>query len=1206
MDKDFENEIDIQLKYKCPFCNNSLISRFSKCFNIYCNGKEFNEDNLVLYRLNPNFGIGKIVKKIKIPTSKSFDEEDLSFIVKFKVKFKNNLSKIIHPIDLIHYIFRINEEIKFKNQNGIINSSEILIKDGKLSYEVLLPNGKTSQIYESEIILKPLSNLKNQLIEKDIDPPKNFLIRYWANLFNSYYKSHHIKCITNSRLTLMPHQINVAHRLSEEFFPRVILADEVGLGKTIEAGIYMKEMIARNLVERILIIVPATLVKQWQFEMKNKFNIDFIIYDGKRYKNLKKKGTNKYSNQLENPFYYDNLIICSLQFARNPKYRDLLSQISWDVVIFDEAHHLRRYSTNITTCNYRETMNFSLAKKLSENCESLLLLTATPLQLHSFELFSLIELIHPELFRNFSDFEHFRKNIPFINLLASNINQIDKLNTFELKNTIKLLKEFGYINENQSNKEIIQYIKNSDAKSLLIGNLEKDHTLSKFLIRNRKKNIFPKDLLNERIVKTIMLHPTKEELDIYNEIRLYLAKIYNSAMSNKNPGIGFVITTLQKLLTSSKYAILNSLERRLKQINNLKNISEEFKHIKYDDPEFFQSELEEEYLDIESKIDILKPKSARTNKNFMNVLNQENILREFHSKLVAIPYDSKSDKFLEIINQIYKNNPEEKILVFTQFVDTLLYLKDLLMKNHNLYTIETFYGGLNKIEKYEAVERFRNSEKLSILLSTEIGGEGRNFQFCRVLINYDLPWNPMKLEQRIGRLDRIGQKSRKLYIYNLFMEGTIEADILFALNKRINLFEESIGYLEPIIGSIEKDFKDLIFSEPEQKQRKLREFNFDLENQLKNLTEIEMQLDDFIIDKKSFQMKDLISFISSCEDVKLSHNELFLLINLFFNLNSNKFGYIQNLNSTIKNNENPINYESKIVLKEVLQNHSYQKLLEEYYGTFDLEIAKNKEEIDFFALGHPLINSIIEFCIGETFSGSFSILTLNKDVINKNNTIIDDNNDILFLFVFNNSFHGYIIENVITAIIVDERGIELKNLEEIILDIKDYDILYNFNNQNIRFPNIGKNRIIDLRQKARNLVKKKNLNWKNEITTLNDKIFNLDINKKEKLYHYKKKVLEKKKNILNIKLKRKIDNLPNEKQLNRINSLKDEKQRQKRLNQIQELEEQIRFMKNIIIKLDKKLDNLSFFYTDLKNDMIKKNQGKLNTKLIAFALLNFK
>ncbi|MBY8985025.1 MAG: DEAD/DEAH box helicase, partial [Candidatus Lokiarchaeota archaeon] len=551
------------LTHHCPFCKKELESKYSKCFNIYCQGQKFNLGNLVIYRLNPDLGLGRVIKVIEIPTSNSLDDEDTRFFSKYKVLFKNNIVKIIHPIDLVHFIFEVNEKIETKFGIGIINSIDFLVQDGKISYEFLKEDGKTSQIQESEVYSKYIPNIDIQISQRTFDSPRQFLIKYWAHLFHSYYTSYQIKCITNSRLSLMPHQINVTHRLSEQFFPRIILADEVGLGKTIEAGIYIKEMMARNLAERVIIIVPASLVKQWQFEMQNKFNINFTIYDGKKIKELERRGNYKSAEMYQNPFYYDNLIICSLQFARNPKYSVLISAISWDIVIFDEAHHLRRYLINAMTGKYRETLNYELARNLSLNSESMLLLTATPLQLHAFELFSLIELIHPESFSTFSDFEHFRKNMPFINLLITNINQIDRLNNFEVKNTVKLLKDLNYISKDKNNEQILSEIKNKPLRLNILKKIERDHTLSKFLIRNRKKNIFTEEFINKRIVHTIIVKPTKEELDVYNEIRLYLAQIYNSTPSKENVGLGFVITTLQKLLTSSKYAILKSLERRL-------------------------------------------------------------------------------------------------------------------------------------------------------------------------------------------------------------------------------------------------------------------------------------------------------------------------------------------------------------------------------------------------------------------------------------------------------------------------------------------------------------------------------------------------------------------------------------------------------------------------------------------------------------------
>ncbi|MFX1448813.1 MAG: DEAD/DEAH box helicase, partial [Promethearchaeota archaeon] len=1159
------------------------------------------------YRLNPKLGIGRVIKKLEIPNSRSLDDEDTYFITKLKVRFENNIFKIVHPLDLIHYIYEVNERILIKEGIVTINSDDFLTKEGSISYEVLFPNGKLSQIYESEIISKYETTVKRIITSKRVDPPNNFLIKYWANLFHSYYTSYQIKCITNSRLSLMPHQINVAHRLSEEYFPRIILADEVGLGKTIEAGIYIKEMMARNLAERILIVVPATLVKQWQFEMQNKFNIEFKIYDGKKLKVLEKNETHNSAEIFQNPFYYDNLIICSLQFARKHKYINLLSDISWDIVIFDESHHLRRYLINATTGNYRETLNYDLAKNLSLSTESLLLLSATPLQLHSFELFSLIELIQREAFDNFSDFEHFRKNMPFINLLIANINQIDELNNFEVENTIKLLKNLNYVNKSKSDREILNQLKSEEYTLSLLKKIEKDHTLSQFLIRNRKKNVFSEDYINERVVKAILVNPTKQELELYNEIRLYLARIYNTSTSKENIGIGFIITTLQKLLTSSKYAFLKSLERRIEQIEHQKSLSIEMRILKEEDPEYYELELEEEYIDSELTINDENESTKGAEKAALDYLNQEKILRDFYTKLNALPYDSKCQKLVELVGQIYRQNPNEKILIFTQFVDTLLYLKELLCNQKNEYFVGTFYGGLDKLEKDEAVEKFRTSEKFAILISTEIGGEGRNFQFARVLINYDLPWNPMKLEQRIGRLDRIGQKSKKIFIYNFFLEGTIETDIIFALDKRIHLFEESIGQLEPIIGKIEKDIKNIIFTEEDGKRRKkFNEFNRKVDLEVKRAKEIEMQLDDLLIDKKSFQIDDLITSVEACQEVKLSHNELFLLVKYFFDLYQNKYGSLHFLKDKEDQIPEMLSNKIKITINNALLDNPKYKFGKEYIGTFELNLAREREEIDFFALGHPLINNLIDFCMSRALEGTFTVLNLKRSVLPNDFLSYFSSEKELYLFVFNVKYQAYILENQFSALTIDKNGEEIPELADFVLDINNFEELIIIEDDPLDKSHLNLSSLDILAHKAKNLVKWKSSQWKREIKALNAKIYKIESKKKEKIFRYNKRLLTSKLESLKLRLDKKESRRPTERQLLNIKNLEDEQRKQERLDKINKLKEEIQFIKKDITKVEKKLDDLAFDYDDLKRDMTKRNRAKYYTNLNACAILRVK
>ncbi|MBD3212940.1 MAG: hypothetical protein GF311_10060 [Candidatus Lokiarchaeota archaeon] len=891
--------------------------------------------------------------------------------------------------------------------------------------------------------------------------------------------------------------------------------------------------------------------------------------------------------------------MCSLQFARNPKYIALLSQISWDIVIFDEAHHLRRYLLNKSTGNYRETLNYKLAKNLAQTAESLLLLTATPLQLHSFELFSLIELIHPEAFENFSDFEHFRKNMPFINLLINNVSQIENLNKFEVKTTIKLLKDLEYVPKNKSFDAILDLIKIDTKKKQIIKNLEKEHTLSKFLIRNRKKNVISKDYINERIVKTILVKPRQEELDIYNEIRLYLAKIYNMAgdFKHRNIGLGFVITTLQKLLTSSKHAFLKSLERRLEQIQGTKNSIDYLETLKGEDPEYFESQLEEENIE-NGTIEYDK----LSDKSILDLENQEKILRDFYQKLSNIPYDSKSEKLLELLNGIHEKNPNEKIIIFTQFVDTMSFLKRRIMKENSEYFVETFYGGKNKQEKAEAVERFRESSTFSILISTEVGGEGRNFQFCRTLINYDLPWNPMKLEQRIGRLDRIGQKSEKIFIYNFFLEGTIETDIIYALNKRINLFKESIGKLEPIIGKIEKNFKELIFTEDDDKQKKLRLFNRDLDTQIKKANEMEMQLDDLLIDKKSFQMDTLIKY-NSCQDVKLNHNELFYLIQSFFSLDDGKYGRFKPTNNSVHRSVLSIENMINIAPSENFLKYSNNLIQREYKGTFDLELAKIKEEEDFFALGHPLINEVLKYGKSDNFGGNFTVLSLKRESLPTEYQEKIKNAENLYLGILRTKFQGFLIEENLVPVIFDENGTQIYQLEEIILNIKNFEKHFHFNSEKEPDISVSVPNLKFLTERIEQLAKKMNKEWRKEIFRLNTKVYRFEREKKKKIYNYKKETLKRKIETLRDKLMRKKTQRPSERQIKNINKLDDEKKKQERLKRIKELEEDITFLRKDIDLTKRKLDDLEFFFEDQKQDMKKRNAHTYFSDLIGFALI---
>ncbi|MBD3353276.1 MAG: hypothetical protein GF364_17480, partial [Candidatus Lokiarchaeota archaeon] len=822
-------------------------------------------------------------------------------------------------------------------------------------------------------------------------------------------------------------------------------------------------------------------------------------------------------------------IITSLQFARSAKNRKYLTSIYWDYVIFDEAHHLRRYMSS-GTGNYRETLAYTLGKELSKKTNSLLLLTATPIQLHSFDLFSLLQLIRPDLFLSFEDFEFERKRLPLINMLIVDLHRFYDLNQFQRRNMVNLIESvlttpplinkavhqfyegisFEETMRDKSDKElkedndsklegksddksddkldrqfnrhakdlisetiiepnriklynysaIEKAIQTLKGRELIIKKLQKYHFLSHFMVRNRKRHVY-KDKFNERIVENVQVQLTKDEETLYKSIRLYLAKTYNEAMSSKNNALGFVMVILQKLATSSPPALISSLEKRIKKIKQY--IEEKGWDLK---PESVLQEMNLEEDDWDDWIELGSyaidriEQADKIKKEIEQNIKQLQVLKDFLKQLKQLHEDSKLDKLKEIVTDINTPHPQ-KVIIFTQFVKTLHYLEEELSKLN--LDISVFHGSLTKEDKGKAVEYFKNYG--DVLISTEAGGEGRNFQFCNIIINYDLPWNPMKLEQRIGRIDRIGQK-KDIYIYNFTTLGTIESRIFEMLTKRIKLFKESVGNLEPILRNIGKSINKAILSD-DNIVKTIEEFSDSLESNTEKAEEIGNQLDDFVLDKKSFQHYKVDQILDN-RPYTLKDQDIFTFFNAFFNklkIDGNSLGKIdrKTTRQTKKENMRSIEQTGKRADEDIFIIRLDDKLRRytnlgqtEYEGVFNLELAKKEENLDFFALGHPLVNELSELCRDETFGNSSSILHLNSvhlgKLLDKDSISIGTENyhkemkfnkrerhllseflkgnGIMWMLVFESEFNGIFTEKNIRPVIVSEDGYILETLSE--------------------------------------------------------------------------------------------------------------------------------------------------------------------------------
>lgn len=461
------------------------------------------------------------------------------------------------------------------------------------------------------------------------------------------------------------HQIQTALRVLREMRGRALLADEVGLGKTIEAGLILKEYIIRGLVKKALILAPASLLSQWVDELKVKFDLDFRI-----------------NNDVDNWGKMDR-VVASLDTAKRPKHAEEIHQIKYDIVIVDEAHKLKNNST----------LNWQFVDQL--NKKYMLMLTATPVQNDLKELYNMITLLKPGQLKTYSYFrEQFME---------------DKRTP---KNPIKLKR-----------------------------------VLNEVMIRNRRSETgirFPR-----RYVHTVALRLSQEEKRFYDEVTTFVRDEYIASMeTNKN---FLPLITLQKLASSSPRAASATLS---------------------------------------------KMSEAASGK-----------MKERLEELMVLALEIEECQKAVMVEKMLKSL-DDKAIVFTEFRGTQMFLKERLEQAGMSCVI--FNGGLNYVQKDEVIRKFKESAQ--VLISTEAGGEGRNLQFCNNLINYDLPWNPMKLEQRIGRVHRLGQR-RDVHIFNFSAEGTVEAHILYLLDRKINMFELVVGELDLIISSFQskRSFERTVF-----------------------------------------------------------------------------------------------------------------------------------------------------------------------------------------------------------------------------------------------------------------------------------------------------------------------------------------------------------------------------------------------------------
>jgi superfamily II DNA or RNA helicase len=651
--------------------------------------------------------------------------------------------------------------------------------------------------------------------------PNVEVIRQRAKYLSHAHQYDELSSVSSSRIDPMPHQIFATYRATKKIVPTMILADEVGLGKTIEAALILKELRARKLVERVLVLTPASLTLQWQGELAGKFNEQFEVFDGSSVKHFGRGNKNAWLER--------DLVIASLNFATGKKQAENIVAAGWDLVIVDEAHKVRR---QMIGRSFKETVAYTLVNDLkdSSTLKGLLLLTATPMQLHEYELYSLIELIEPGLYPTFNSYLQVASKLPQMNNMMREYLKWKQMSSDQRQNFLNefgdFLAELGMVVPDLQMEDV-------DAE---LDILAKKHPLSEVMIRNRKKEL---EIQSERIARKFLVRQSPEEEEVYSDVETYLRFEYDLAQKDKNNAIGFLLANYYRMLTSSSASLRTSMLARKDKLEKQLGTSAATPTLRAPNIGEIVDPIEATDLD---------GVSFQTPGGQAQIQREINTLKDIASKLGKIK-DSKAQALIDILKAINTEEPGAKVLIFTQFIVTQNYLRDVLQRQHG-YDVAIFNGRLRADEKEHQIARFRSNSQ--ILISTEAGGEGRNLQFSHYLINYDLPWNPMKVEQRIGRLDRIGQ-THPVVIYNLAYEGTVESRVLEILTMRIGIFERSVGSLDPILGDVESNIREAVLLDARTASAQLEKLGSDLEKQILDARAADARRDDLMMDRMSLR-----------------------------------------------------------------------------------------------------------------------------------------------------------------------------------------------------------------------------------------------------------------------------------------------------------------------------------------------------------------
>lgn len=686
--------------------------------------------------------------------------------------------------------------------------------------------------------------------------------------------------MNTSKIDPLPHQIEAVYGYILKLpHIRFLLADDPGAGKTIMAGLIIKELKHRRLANRILIVVPGHLKDQWRRELKEKFQESFTVID---------KGFLD-AHYAENVWHKEFQVITSIDFAKQDEVLPSLNSTDFDLVIVDEAHKMAayRYGEKIS-----RTSRYKLGENLSKVSDHLLFLTATP---HKGD---------PENFRLFLD------------LLMPGFFATTEMVDDSLKN--------------------------------------KDNPL---FIRRMKEDLQDFDgrpLFPPRHVKTMKFKLSEDEKRLYNELSEYVITEYNKALQNdKRRNVAFALLILQRRMASSTYALYKSLERRKHRLEELLNIADSVGldiSLKTDIEEIEDFEEEVRWQEEE------KWETLTIAKNREELKKEIDILERLINKSKEILKNEEEIKLSEL-KKVMESIGKEKIIIFTESRDTM----DYLVKKIKVwgYSVNSIHGGMKLEERVEAEKVFKNQTQ--VMVATEAAGEGINLQFCHLMINYDIPWNPNRLEQRMGRIHRYGQQ-KEVFVFNLVAEDTREGMVLTRLFDKLEEIKRAVGSdrVFDVIGEVfyGKKLSQLIL-EAYANARSIDEILKDLEIKVDEdyIREVKESLGESLA-TRFIDYTQIKEMAEKAKEYKLipEYTEEFskrVLSEAGGKYKIRKDGFLS---------VDSVPYDLKKIADEINFKNRYGTMLKSYPKvTFDKDFAFKNPDVEFIAFGHPLFEAQLEW-----------------------------------------------------------------------------------------------------------------------------------------------------------------------------------------------------------------------------------------------------